>query len=69
MDMTNGVPRSPYEKLGRIVFLPRAIDKGRADLDGRLGDYYSKTGFSKVLFDFLGVSADDFVSALRDRIE
>ena len=67
MNMTEGVPRSPYEKLGRIDFLPRAIDKCRADLDDKLGEYYSRTGFSKVLFDFLEISADDFTAALRDR--
>ena len=67
MDLTKDVPRSPYERLGGIVFLPRAIDKGRADIDGKLGDYLSRTGFSKVLLDFLGISVDDFVAALRER--
>ena len=32
MNLTRDVPRSPYEKLGGIVFLPRSIDTGRADL-------------------------------------
>jgi hypothetical protein len=35
MDLTQTVPRSPYETLGGIVFLPRAIDKMRAHLAGR----------------------------------
>ena len=67
MDLTKDVPRSPYERLGGIVFLPRAIDKGRADLDGMLGDYLSRTGFSEVLLDFLGLSVDGFLDALRER--
>ena len=67
MDLTKDVPRSPYERLGGIVFLPRAIDKGRADLDGKLGDYLSRTGFSEVLLDFLGLSVDGFLAALRER--
>ncbi len=67
MDLTKGVPRSPYESLGGIVMLPRAIDKGRADLAGALGDYYSRTGYSKVLFDFLDIAAEDFIEALRTR--
>ena len=67
MDLTRDVPRSPYEKLGGIVFLPRSIDKGRADLAGTLGEYVARTGRSERLFDFLGVSAGDFVEALRDR--
>ena len=65
MDLNKDVPRSPYERLGGIVFLPRAIDKGRADLDEMVGEYSSRTGFSKVLFDFLGVSAENFIDALR----
>ena len=67
MDLTKDVPRSPYERLGGIVFLPRAIDKGRADLHGELGDYLSRTGFSEVLLDFLGLSVDGFLDALRER--
>ena len=67
MDLTREVPRSPCEKLGGIVFLPRSIDKGRADLAGTLGEYVARTGRSERLFDFLGVSADDFIDALRDR--
>ena len=67
MDLTRDVPRSPYEKLGGIVFLPRSIDKGRAELAGTLGEYVARTGRSARLFDFLGVTADDFIEALRDR--
>ena len=46
MDLTRDVPRSPYEKLGGIVFLPRSIDKGRAELAGTLGDYVVRIGRS-----------------------
>ena len=67
MDLTREMPRSPYEKLGGLVFLPRTIDKGRADLAGTLGDYISRTGRSQRLYAFLGVTADEFVEALRDR--
>ena len=49
MDLTRDAPRSPYESLGGIVFVPRAIDKGRADLAGTLGEYVSRTGWSKDL--------------------
>ena len=67
MDLTRDAPRSPYESLGGIVFVPRAIDKGRADLAGTLGEYVSRTGWSKDLFEFLSVSPDDFIEALRTR--
>ena len=55
MDLTKSVPRSAYEKLGGVVFLPRAIDKGRAELAGTLGDYIARGGHSRRLFEFLGV--------------
>ncbi|MBM4438166.1 MAG: DUF5069 domain-containing protein [Actinobacteria bacterium] len=67
MDLTKDVPRSPYEMLGGIVFVPRAIDKGRADLAGTAGAYVSRTGRSGRLFDFLGIPADAFIEALRTR--
>ena len=67
MDLENGVPRSPYESLGGIVFLPRAIDKIHADIAGTLGEYYSRTGFSETLFEFLGIDPDRLIEALRTR--
>ena len=67
MDLTRDVPRSPYEKLGGIVFLPRSIDKGRAELAGTLGDYVVRIGRSVRLFEFLGVTAEAFITGLRHR--
>ena len=54
MDLVNGIPRSPYESMHGIVFLPRAIDKVRAEIAGTLGDYISRTFFSGMLLEFLG---------------
>ncbi len=65
MDLTKSVPRSPYEKLGGVVFLPRAIDKGRAELAGTLGDYIARGGHSRRLFEFLGVPEHGFIEALE----
>ena len=66
MDLNKDVPRSPYERLGGIVSLPRAIDKGRAELEDKVGEYNSRFGFSKVLFDYLSVTAEDFIEALGE---
>ncbi len=60
MDLTKEPPRSPRDTLGGIVFLPRAIDKMRAHLAGTLGEYKATTGYSVQLFEFLGLSADEF---------
>ena len=54
-------PRSPYEKLGAFVHLPRLIDKARLHRKGLLNGYNYKTvGFDKHLLAFLKVNGDDF---------
>ena len=54
-------PRSPYEKLGGYVHLPRLIDKARLHRKGLLDGYNYKTvGFDKHLFAFLKIDGDTF---------
>jgi hypothetical protein len=54
-------PRSPYEKLGGYVHLPRLIDKARLHRKGLLNGYNYKTlGFDKHLLTFLKVDGDAF---------
>ena len=67
MDLVDGIPRSPYESMHGIVFLPRAIDKVRAEIAGALGDYISRTFFSGMLLEFLGIEPQDFVDAVATR--
>jgi hypothetical protein len=52
-------PRSPYEKLGGYVHLPRLIDKARLHRKGLLDGYNYKTvGFDKHLLAFLKIDGD-----------
>ncbi len=54
-------PRSPYEKLGGCVHLPRLIDKARLHGKGLLDGYNYKTvGFDKHLLAFLKLDGDAF---------
>ena len=54
-------PRSPYEKLGGYVHLPRLIDKARLHQKGLLNGYNYKTlGFDKHLLAFLKLAGDAF---------
>ena len=54
-------PRSPYEKLGGYVHLPRLIDKARLHRKGLLDGYNYKTvGFDKHLLAFLKLDPDRF---------
>ena len=65
-DLTTGAPRSPYDEVGGITFLPRSIDKMRASLAGSAGAYNAKTGYSTNLFELFGVTADEFEQIVRD---
>lgn len=57
-------PRSPYEKLGGYVHLPRLIDKAKLHRQGLLNGYNYKTvGFDKHLLAFLKLDGDAFEEA------
>jgi hypothetical protein len=54
-------PRSPYERLGGYVHLPRLIDKARLYRRGLLQGYnYKVVGFDKHLLRFLGIDGEEF---------
>jgi Domain of unknown function (DUF5069) len=62
-------PRSPYERLGGYVHLPRLIDKAKLHRKGLLNGYnYKTTGFDKHLLAFLRLSPDGFEEAV-DRLD
>jgi hypothetical protein len=58
-------PRSPHVMLGGLYFLARTIDKTRAKLQGTLGSYKVTPGISQHLFEWLGISEDDFTEAVH----
>ncbi|MDQ6808544.1 MAG: DUF5069 domain-containing protein [Verrucomicrobiota bacterium] len=63
------LPRSPYERLGGYVHLPRLIDKAKLHRQGLLDGYNYKTiGFDKHLLAFLKVDPDAFEEA-ANRLE
>ena len=58
------LPRSPYERLGGYVHLPRLIDKAKLHRQGLLNGYNYKTvGFDKHLLAFLKLNPDAFEEA------
>jgi Domain of unknown function (DUF5069) len=62
-------PRSPYEKLGGFVHLPRLIDKARLHRKGLLDGYNYKTvGFDKHFLAFLKLDGDAF-EEIANRLE
>src|SRR3954452_671963 len=60
------LPRSPYDRLGGYVHLPRLIDKARLHRKGLLNGYNYKTvGFDKHLLTFLKLNGDEFEDAVN----
>lgn len=55
-DLTQRPPRSPRVHLGGYVLLPRILDKGRAALAGKLGEYhFAGKGMDRHFFNFTGI--------------
>jgi hypothetical protein len=62
--MRRRFPRSPYERLGGYVHLPRLIDKAKLHRRGLLNGYnYKTTGFDKHLLAFLKLDPEAFEEA------
>ena len=53
-DLTQRPPRSPRTRLGGFVLLPRIIDKGRAVLAGKNGEFHYNCPLDQHLIKFLG---------------
>lgn len=66
--MAKLLPRSPYERLGGYVHLPRLIDKARFHRRGLLDGYNYKTvGFDKHLLAFLKIDPDAFEKVANEQ--
>ena len=64
-DLTQRPPRSPRVRLGGYVLLPRILDKGRAALAGKLGEYhYSGKGMDRHFFNFVGLDHESLKAEL-----
>ncbi len=57
-DLTKQPPRSPRVRLGGFAILPRMLDKGRATIAGKHGEYHYNCPMDQRLLAFLGISAD-----------
>ena len=58
-DLTKEAPSSPRERVGGYVILARALDKGRASLDGKTGEYHFDCPLDNMLFEFKGVKGSE----------
>lgn len=56
-DLCKHPPRSPRVKLGGYVILPRCLDKGRATIAGKNGEYHFNCPLDQSLLSFIGIKA------------
>ena len=64
IDLTQRPPRSFRVRLGNHVVLARMLDKGRADLAGKNGDYIYNSPTDQHLVKFLGFDPDALLKEL-----
>ena len=64
IDLTQRPPRSFRVRLGNFVVLARMLDKGRATLAGKNGEYIYNSSTDQHLVKFLGFDPDDLSKEL-----
>jgi hypothetical protein len=57
-DLTKQPPRSPRVRLGGYVILPRCLDKGRAEIAGKNGDYHYACPLDQQFLTFAGIDPE-----------
>jgi hypothetical protein len=65
MDLTQRAPRSPRVRLGGYAHLPRLLDKARASVAGKLGEYSYPCPVDQLFFDFTGVTPEQVVELVK----
>ena len=58
-NLSKEAPRSPRRRLGDYALMARMIDKGRANLEGTVGEYHYACPLDQMLFEFKGVKSDE----------
>ena len=64
-DLTKEPPRSPRVRIRDYAILARAIDKCRAELAGKSGEYDYDCPLDRTLFAFKGVMGDEFMEQVK----
>lgn len=64
-DLTQQPPRSPRIRIGGYVLLARMLDKGRAVINGKNGEFKFNCPLDQHFLNFVGISGED----LRKELE
>lgn len=65
MDLTTEYPRSVRDKWQGVVQLGRAIDKGKAEAAGKIGEYHYNCPMDQAVFGFLGIDHERLLDTIR----
>jgi hypothetical protein len=63
-DLTQHPPRSPRVRLGGYAILPRMLDKGRATIGGKNGEYHYACPLDQRFLEFTGINSDSLKEQL-----
>jgi len=64
-DLTKFPPRSPRVRLGGYAILPRMLDKGRATLAGKHGEYHYACPLDQQFLTFAGIDPEELKKELH----
>ncbi len=64
-DLTQRPPRSVRCRLGGLALLPRMLDKGRAKIMGKNGEYHFDCPLDQHILNFLGIDAKKLLAELK----
>ncbi len=64
-DLTQRPPRSPRSRLGGYVILPRMLDKGRATINGKNGEFHYDCPLDQHLVKYLGLDSAALLEELK----
>ena len=63
-DLTKRPPRSPRVRLGGYALLPRMLDKGRATVAGKHGEYHYNCPLDQRFVEFVGIDPEQLKQQL-----
>jgi hypothetical protein len=64
-DLTQRPPRSARVRLGGYAILPRMLDKGRAEIAGKSGEYHYNCPLDQRFIGFVGIDPKKLLAELR----
>ena len=64
-DLTQHPPRSLRVRIGGYAHLARLLDKARAEIAGKGGDYHYDCPIDKMFFAFTGIAADAMLAEIK----